>query len=90
MVERKSEVPLGLAIKSHVSAFAHIAARSVADIPFALRVLRAPDGELVHKGEVVAKGKVVRSSGEHYVIVREDGSMVFPNFSARDSIRLNQ
>lgn len=82
----REPIPQERIIKAAASAVLHRFARIVAEIPLELRILRAPEGELVRDGEVTATGKVVRYSGDSYVIA-SGGKMIFPNPLAGDVIR---
>lgn len=63
--------------------------RSLDGIPFAVRALTAPDGQLVSKVGKIVEGKVVSFAGRNSdkVILTEKGEIVFPNKTAGDIIR---
>lgn len=87
MVERKPSITFKKEIKANLGALWHQAARCFTEAPLGLRALRAPEGELVRGDAVRAKGRIVRYSGETYVILTEEDVMVFPNKKAGDVIR---
>lgn len=91
VVEREPKIPLRQVVRAELGFWGHqIAKFVVAEIPFTLRALRAPDGAMFRENRLIAYGKVVRYSGDSHVILTEKGEMVFPNPEAGDEIRVNK
>ena len=87
MVEREQKITLGRRIRADSSRVFHEVLNTITEFPFLIRWLRAHDGELVRDGEVRARGKIVRYSGDTHVIVSDEGLMSSPNKEAGDVIR---
>lgn len=73
-------------LKPAASALMHSILRWIAEIPFSLRIRTAPDGEIKRNGETTETGKIARFSGKTYVLIRDNGSFVFPNEAAGDTM----
>lgn len=83
----EKEISLGRKIRAYSSLLFHDGLSFITEIPFAIRAMRAPEGELIRGDEAIAKGRIVRYSGKTHVILTEDDVMVFPNKRAGDIIR---
>jgi len=74
-------------LRPDLSALVHAAVRWIAEIPLRRRMSRAPWGVMTRVGEVIETGRLVRLSGETYVIARKDGFLVIPNHLAGDKVQ---
>lgn len=85
--ETEGKPSFGQKIRAHSGLFFRDGLKFITEIPFTIRAIRAPEGELIRGDEIIAKGRIVRYSGKTHVILTEDDMMVFPNKRAGDIIR---
>lgn len=61
------------------SALLHEALKGIAEIPFIIEVLRAPDGKLINQDGTITEGKIVPWTSDTDVLVTEKGTIIIPN-----------